>query len=233
MLLVACMVAAPIGVMAEETEDVKSEEISLPVHEDADTAEKQIYYYLSDAYDLVQDIAVHIYSAWSFYISKDYDSVFTMDTIEKFCDACSIDTDTLFEAEKLYLDESFADEGGWAYLESRLEEQEGGVDMEAISSLLLSSSKDGNFAKVIYCIHENNGDTETIDQLLQAAKEGIKELEEDNSAYDLLKEFYTQTKAYYDSCKDIHQSLIGFKESVEEYDNTVKKIKSDLEFEIF
>lgn len=223
LMAAVCLAAAPVSVLAEE--ETETDVVEIPVHEDADTIEKEIYYNIMDAFGLTKKVTADINNVWAFVGATS----FSTDTMSKLCDVCSLDEENIDNAIISFLDERYADDGGWEYMS-----RDGHDDMDVWEYIIFGDPTSGDFIPIIRQIHVDNGDVEMIETLLETAKSNIKSLDKSNENYDALKDFYTNAKSYYDSCVgDIKTSYINYASMVQTSEGELSDIASDLEFELF
>ncbi len=87
--------------------------------------------------------------------------------------------------------------------------------------------------EIVEKVYEAKGETAKVEIALTTAQDEIKKLSEidsDYEHYENLKGFYSEVKAYYDSCVDIHCSCEQFTQYVADYNKDAQVYKSSLDY---
>lgn len=77
-----------------------------------------------------------------------------------------------------------------------------------------------------------NGKSDQIKSYLDNAKEEIKKCNDSKSYYASLKEYYNTVNSYYAFCQQPQGSLDQVETTINDYHNTMRDCKNDLELDL-
>ena len=188
-----------------------------------DQVAKEVYSNINSAYENVQDYANDIYDACHLGIYKNEDL-----TVDEFTKETAISEDEMVDAIKVY----FAGNIG----EDEIEKLMNGTDEDVLPFVMLktfvSLAKPNNMGIIIQNVYNARGTTKEIEDDLENAKAGLKELSSEDEYYDNLKSYYTTMMSYYDFCEHLTGTFDTMKDTVNNYESDIRKYKNDLELSI-
>ncbi len=190
-------------------------------------ASKIAYDNINTAYELTEQYASDIYTAWQMGIYDD-DEIYR-DGAEHLAGELSLSEDeiinALIEVVEDLLDKESDDVKSLARRDSG-----------ALLEILVENSDISLFTfctRVVIRAYEQNGDAAKIEITLSEAQAQIKILSEDYSDYEHyenIKGYYTSIKAFFDFCQEPLGSFEQIKTTINDYRNDARSFHSSLDY---
>lgn len=186
---------------------------------------KEAYENIKEAYTLVSHFAGDYYDVRFLTVWKS-DEVRTQGVSYLAKDLRYIEEDELREGIRLVIEKQYEKGVDWL-TERHL------TDMDLVLSEL---SYDSCMTVCLWAAryaYELSGETAQIEEAIDAAKEQLREMSEkysDYTHYPDLKDFFTSTVAYYETCFKSGNSLEQYKELYTDYEKAGKEYIADLDF---
>lgn len=188
----------------------------------ASTKAKSAYDDLNSASEITYDWSNDIYQIWL--LSSQSKTI----SIDKICnDIHGITKDELVEGLVEYIHSHATD---WT------DDMEDDIKSDPdkyiqVAAMAFSCREFDVCIESVVCAYDKNGKSTQIQKYLDNAKECIKECK-NKDYYDTLKDYYSTLNSYYDFCKTPQGSLEQVKTTINDYNNKVRDLKSNLELDL-
>ena len=210
-LILATVMLLSLAACGAKEEPFDEDAITEKAFEDS----KEAFLLITTAYMATNEYAVDIYEAWRLGVNarKDYDSESELDD---FVDEMHIGEEHIKQAVANLLSKDAYEYGDWEFL-----------------PYMYNGSYFSAWVSVISEAYVCSGDVEEIGGYLTEAKDLMKELSNDYSDYEhypVLKEYFTNTLAFYDFCQHPEGTFEQVVETFNSYRNNAREYFFDLNY---